>query len=394
MLSIEFLIKGLHQKGKEAAFYAKEFLNEELGSEELFLVDGFRAITPHKLITNLFFNEASPRWIHLSLCDIRDDINYIQVEWSTELVTEISHMDLYSIENKYAIFQLRGPSFPPEYDSSKPGKFSIKESPSHPNWMPSPMYPERLQNMIDALKLLKSCGNYDTTIVGAIGEVYAEEILGMEKGARGFPAIDGWINGRAVQIKTKEIDESWLTKPLSQRYVQVSKGKEVSVDDLIVIMVHPERVWVHFYGAIKNLVPRVSKDKLRFHLHEMNGEGLIKHKQIIEALYFAKIQKKRRRIRNSFEEKTNSNDVRSEELEEINLNRPTIKRVWVNKNVLLNISDVNSDKHYKLTHADLMRVVQISAPNCLKSNSWLFGGVYSWPSISKKMRGELNKFER
>ena len=55
---------------------------------------------------------------------------------------------------------------------------------------------ERLQKMLQAFRLLRECGNYDTSISGALGEVYAEEILGMDKGKRGLEKVDGWINGR------------------------------------------------------------------------------------------------------------------------------------------------------------------------------------------------------
>ena len=62
--------------------------------------------------------------------------------------------------------------------------------------------PERLQKMMEAFKLLRECGNYDTSISGAVGEVYAEDVLGMDKSERGMDGIDGWINGRSVQVKT------------------------------------------------------------------------------------------------------------------------------------------------------------------------------------------------
>ena len=50
----------------------------------------------------------------------------------------------------------------------------------------------------------KELGDYDTTIAGAIGEVYAEVKLGLRKAPRGTKGIDGWINERGVSIKTKD----------------------------------------------------------------------------------------------------------------------------------------------------------------------------------------------
>jgi hypothetical protein len=70
--------------------------------------------------------------------------------------------------------------------------------------------PERLKKMMEAFKLLRECGDYDTSISGAVGEVYAEDVLGMDKSERGMDGIDGWINGRSVQIKTKEIRDNWV----------------------------------------------------------------------------------------------------------------------------------------------------------------------------------------
>ena len=43
-------------------------------------------------------------------------------------------------------------------------------------------------------KQLRELGDYDTSISGAIGEIYAEEVLGMVKADKGTKGIDGHIN--------------------------------------------------------------------------------------------------------------------------------------------------------------------------------------------------------
>lgn len=89
----------------------------------------------------------------------------------------------------------------------------------------------RLEKMLQARQLLKECGEYDTSIAGAVGEVYAEEILSMEKAPRGERGYDGIIDGRKVQVKTKER----LRKTESASYVAISSKCVGLADDLLVI---------------------------------------------------------------------------------------------------------------------------------------------------------------
>jgi len=89
----------------------------------------------------------------------------------------------------------------------------------------------RLEKMLQARQLLKECGEYDTSIAGAVGEVYAEDVLLMEKAPRGERGYDGIINGRKVQVKTKE----WLRKTESASYVAISSRCAGLADDLLVV---------------------------------------------------------------------------------------------------------------------------------------------------------------
>ena len=248
--------------------------------------------------------------------------------------------------------------------------------------------PERLQKMMEAFKLLRECGNYDTSISGAVGEVYAEDVLGMDKSERGMDGIDGWINGRSVQVKTKEIRDNWCEKPLSSRFVQIREGKQNNVDDLIVIMVHPTSVWTHYYGALSALEARPSKGVVRYHLHRMNGEGLVNYDRYIAEL-FSNISKVRRRV--SQKHLVSDNHAADSDRPSIKLNRLTIRKAWIGKGILLDIRDQKSGNLFRLPHDELIDIISKCSPAALKSKSWTHGELYSWPSISKLVLNELKE---
>jgi hypothetical protein len=105
---------------------------------------------------------------------------------------------------------------------------------------------ERLSKMLEARRLLKECGDYDSSIAGALGEVYAEERLGMEKAPKGMSAYDGTIEGRKVQVKTKECGN----RKLSSRYVAISKKNRGKAEDLVVVLLDDETP-----GSIRHLGP-------------------------------------------------------------------------------------------------------------------------------------------
>ena len=91
----------------------------------------------------------------------------------------------------------------------------------------------RLEKALKAKALLDECGVYDSGIAGAIGEIYAEEELGMKKAPRGEKGFDGWINERKVSVKTKE-----RRKPRtdSQEYAAISEKNFGLADDLLVVL--------------------------------------------------------------------------------------------------------------------------------------------------------------
>lgn len=243
---------------------------------------------------------------------------------------------------------------------------------------------ERLQKMLQAFRLLRECGNYDTSISGALGEVYAEEILGMDKGKRGLENVDGWINGRSVQVKTKEIRDDWYEKHLSSRFVQLREGKQFKVDDLIVVMVHPWQIWTHYHGPISELQMRPANGVVRYHLHQMPGEGFDNYENYMTQL-FPHASHKSSRKRTGFRNKSGHDGDNSI----VQLNRLTIRQRWINKGITLNILDSKSQIRYTLPHDELIEIIQECSPSALISKSWLEGELYSWPSVSRAVHEKL-----
>ncbi len=127
----------------------------------------------------------------------------------------------------------------------------------------------RLEKILQARQLLKECGEYDTAIAGAVGEVYAEEMLSMEKAPRGERGYDGVINGRKVQVKTKER----LRANESASYVAISLRCTGMADDLLVIYFDHDDALRHIGPIAISLLEgtetpretRYSVKKLRMH---------------------------------------------------------------------------------------------------------------------------------
>jgi hypothetical protein len=120
----------------------------------------------------------------------------------------------------------------------------------------------KLDDFLEAYRLLGKHGDYDTSIAGAIGEAYAEEVLGMEKAAAGTKGIDGIINGRKVQVKSKAPRKVY--DRLSQQYAAISRKNRGLSEDLLVVLI--DKV-----GGITHLGP-VSIDALPFGENKKTGE--------------------------------------------------------------------------------------------------------------------------
>lgn len=104
-------------------------------------------------------------------------------------------------------------------------------------------YPN-LQIALKALRMVRSIGNgdYDSALVGVVGEVYAEDVLGMKKAKRGTKGIDGHIKNRSLSVKAKESD-----KP--GRVISIAKKWHDIVDDVLIVMLKQNGDVVH-YGPV------------------------------------------------------------------------------------------------------------------------------------------------
>lgn len=116
--------------------------------------------------------------------------------------------------------------------------------------------------------MLSKHGNYDISIAGAIAEAYAEEMLGMEKAPAGEKGIDGWINGRSVQVKGKAPRTDYA---LSNMYAGINEKNYGVADDLFVLLIRPD-MSLQAFGpvAINQLSGRPhSQGHTRYYLHDI-----------------------------------------------------------------------------------------------------------------------------
>ena len=127
---------------------------------------------------------------------------------------------------------------------------------------------DKLEKILRIYAQLKELGDYDTTIAGAIGEVYAEVKLGLRKAPRGTKGIDGWINERGVSIKTKEHDK----RLHSEVYGQISNKNLDNKDlqDILIVILDGNNIPMH-YGPcpIEKLNGRSHEKSKRFFLNDI-----------------------------------------------------------------------------------------------------------------------------
>ena len=241
--------------------------------------------------------------------------------------------------------------------------------------------PLRLSKMLNAMKLLRECGDYDTAIAGAVGEVYAEDMLGMKKADRGENGIDGWINGKAVQVKTKEIDETWLTKSISTRYVGIRQGKEIGVEDLVVIMVHEKHCWVHYFGPLANIEGKLRNNNIiRYGLHKMQGEGLARHHEHLKKIFPDHVKSKKllRSEKGSIKKSSSTKACTFEPGTTVNKNRLAIQQKLIGLNITLRIQYRGSDEVFVIKHDTLVELVGRVIPTTMQTDTWVNKGWYSW----------------
>ncbi len=122
----------------------------------------------------------------------------------------------------------------------------------------------RLKKIMELRRQLRELGDYDTSIAGAIGEIYAEEVLGMVKADKGTKGIDGHINGRAVQVKTKD----GKPRPNTQVYAGIKLNKHLA-QDLVMIMIEGDEISHVGPAPIDELPFYENKTERRYYLSKL-----------------------------------------------------------------------------------------------------------------------------
>jgi len=134
------------------------------------------------------------------------------------------------------------------------------------------MIKNKLEKIFQVLQDLHALGAYDTNIAGAIGEIYAEEVLGLIKAPRGTKGYDGTINSRKVSVKTKEHDRT----PKSRAYAQIEAKNFDLIDDLLLVFIHNNESCSHLgpfaLAEIKHLGKTSAKrTSLRFYQKDLEA---------------------------------------------------------------------------------------------------------------------------
>lgn len=91
----------------------------------------------------------------------------------------------------------------------------------------------KLNRLISMRNELKEMGNFENCLDGVIGEVYAMEKLGMIKTPAHTKGIDGHINNKSVQVKTK----GGKAYRDSEHYIQINCKYEEKIDLLLMVQI-------------------------------------------------------------------------------------------------------------------------------------------------------------
>ena len=175
-------------------------------------------------------------------------------------------------------------------------------------------------------------------------------MLGIKKSDRGENGIDGWINGKAVQVKTKEIDETWLTKSISTRYVGIRQGKEIGAEDLVVIMVHEKYCWVHYFGPLAHVEGKLRGNNIvRYGLHKMQGEGLARHHEHLRQIFPDYVKSKKPLLSNVVSGKRSSNVELGSTLI---IKRLVLQQNYIGRNLTILVQYKNRDDVYEIKHGE------------------------------------------
>jgi hypothetical protein len=136
----------------------------------------------------------------------------------------------------------------------------------------------KLKKILKIRKELKELGDYDHSIAGVVGEIYAQEILDMKKAEKGTKGYDGIIHGIRVQVKTKDGKQ----RSDSGHYAQIDPRHLKIFPDLhLVIVLIDEDGQPHGHGPVplSAMEPSIHKQGLRYSLKKIKmAESQLKKK--------------------------------------------------------------------------------------------------------------------
>ena len=100
----------------------------------------------------------------------------------------------------------------------------------------------KLQTVFAIREFLQELGSYENSIDGLLGEIYAEEKMNMTKAQANQKAIDGKIDGKTVQVKTKGGKKKYKD---SEHYISLSVKNELLVDLLLMVIIKDKEIHSH-----------------------------------------------------------------------------------------------------------------------------------------------------
>lgn len=94
---------------------------------------------------------------------------------------------------------------------------------------------EKLEIVMAMRMLLTKLGDYENVLDGLIGEIYAEHKFNLVKSKAYTKNIDGLINGKRTQIKTKGGKKKYSN---SQHYIEINNSARDSIDALLMVVIN------------------------------------------------------------------------------------------------------------------------------------------------------------
>ena len=128
----------------------------------------------------------------------------------------------------------------------------------------------KLTFLMAVRKVLISKFDYDNSIDGLIGETYAEINLGMVKSRSRTEGIDGHINGRSIQVKTKGGKKEYKD---TEHYIEINPNHTELIDDLLMIFIKDGNLSHVGPISLSSCTPKTqTSGRLRIYLQDMNNQ--------------------------------------------------------------------------------------------------------------------------